>query len=131
MRDKQSWWNTDLRARIESDIAAGRAPNYEWLSPTLKARIEADTAKGKGDWVLSEVLQMLEGEGLPVTVHKIRNAVVTGRVTRPDLDGAGNMRFTVPNIVEICDYLVRPPRPGRRSKNARTDNTPRPEQADA
>jgi len=116
MAHSENWWSADLVARIESDVAAGKAPNFDWLSPTLKATIEADVARGKSDWVLSEVIEILEAEGLPVTLHKIRNAVVTGRVTRPDLDGAGNMRFTCPNIVQICDYLVRPPRPGRRRK---------------
>jgi len=116
MAQKHSWWSQDLKRTIEADIAAGRAPNYEWLSPGLRAKIDADVASGKGDWVLSEVIQMLEAEGLPVTVHKVRNALATGRVTRPDMDGAGNMRFTCQNIVQICDYLLRAPRPGRRPK---------------
>ena len=118
MNHRDDWWSEELVARIESDVVAGRAPNYEWLSPTLRAKIEADVAKGKADWVLSEVIAMLEAEGLPVTLHKIRNALVTGRVTRPDLDGAGNMRFTCENVVQICDYLLRPPRPGRRPKTS-------------
>jgi hypothetical protein len=126
MTHKEDWWNSDLRARIDSDVAAGRVPNYDWLSPTLKAGIEADVAAGKSDWVLSEVVQMLRAEGLPVTVHKIRNALATGRVTRPDLDGAGNMRFTVPNIVQICDYLLRPPKPGRRSKKGNVEKRDTP-----
>lgn len=116
MSKRKRWWSEKLRLRIIADTEDGKTPNYEWLSPTLRAKIEADTAQGKGDWVLSEVIAMLQAEGLPVTVAKIRNALLTGRVTRPDMDGAGNMRFSVPNIAEICAYLVNPPRPGRPRK---------------
>ena len=64
--------------------------------------------------VLSDVLRRLRGEGLPATVHKVRNAIVTGRVKpRPEQDGAGNYQFTLDHLEQLREYVARPPKAGR------------------
>ena len=65
---------------------------------------------------LSEVLQKLIVEGFPATQSRVKHAMLTGRISRPPRDGAGNYQFANRQLVELRAYLDSPRRRGRKAK---------------
>lgn len=61
-----------------------------------------------------QVIQQLRDEGLPITPSKINYAIYNGRLGPIPLDAAGNRQFTPKHLEQLRNYLLDPPRRGRK-----------------
>ena len=86
------------------------------LPPELVRLIEEHAGSGRGDWLGSELIEMLKSIGLPATANKLRSAVQSGRIKGVVQDSACNNHYFVEHVPQFYDYLVNPPPTGRPRK---------------
>jgi len=68
---------------------------------------------------LAEILELLQGEGLPATAAKIRHGILTGRIAQPPFNSVGFRIYSDCHVAQFRRYLENPPSSGRRSRRER------------
>jgi hypothetical protein len=63
---------------------------------------------------VSEVVKKLTGEGIEVSVPKIKYALLTHKIPSPPRDGAGNYQFSDADVRRIRKYMDIPHTCGRK-----------------
>lgn len=61
-----------------------------------------------------EMFQELERRGLRPTTARLEGGISSGRIPKPPVDSIGVRVYGAEHVDAFCDYLRRPPKPGRR-----------------
>ncbi len=65
--------------------------------------------------VLSELISVLQSEGIAGKPHQVHHAIRAGYLARPAIDGSGNFRFEPADLKACRQYLKNIPKPGRKA----------------